>query len=432
MLPELKYQSGLGNHVESEAVPGSLPQGQNSPQMAPHGLYAEQLSGTSFCAPRSENLRTWQYRILPSVRHQEFRAHTLPGFETAHRAPAVAVPQQLRWNPLSTDGAKLSFLESLMPWLTTDSAGRGFGAEVYLYRFGRNEPTQFFYSADGDFLFVPWQGSHRIETELGSVAILPGEIALVPRGIKFRVTAIDGICSGYICENLGSFFRLPTLGVIGANGLAAARDFLIPQAQFEDLQGKFSVIAKVANRLWMLEQDHSPLCVVAWHGNYYPFKYDLSRFNTIGTVSFDHPDPSIFTVLTSPSSTPGTANLDFVIFPPRWMVAEHTFRPPYYHRNCMSEYMGLIQGTYDAKPSGFQPGGGSLHNSMSAHGPDAGAFGAASSERLEPKKLEQTMAFMFETNQVFRVYPSALQHPTLDRDYSNCWATLPRKFPAIN
>jgi homogentisate 1,2-dioxygenase len=233
---------------------------------------------------------------------------------------------------------------------------------------------------------------------------------------------------GYICENRGSLLRLPDLGLIGSNGLANSRDFLTPVAAFEDGDGDFEMIAKFGGKLFRAPIDHSPLDVVAWHGNYAPYKYDLRRFNAINSVSFDHPDPSIFTVLTSPSDTPGTANIDFVIFPPRWMIAEHTFRPPYFHRNIMNEYMGLIFGVYDAKAEGFTPGGASLHNCMSGHGPDAATFEQASSATLEPRYLGDTLAFMFETRLPLHPTQTALAAPQLQRDYWKCWQGLKKNF----
>ncbi|HSP33744.1 MAG TPA: homogentisate 1,2-dioxygenase domain-containing protein, partial [Thermoanaerobaculia bacterium] len=265
-------------------------------------------------------------------------------------------------------------------------------------------------------------------TEFGVLDVERAEICVIPRGVKFRVELPDGTARGYVCENYCAFLRLPELGPIGANGLAAARHFLSPVAAFEERDGDCEVIAKFGGNLWSAKMDHSPLDVVAWHGNYAPYKYDLRLFNTINTVSFDHPDPSIFTVLTSPSEVAGTANLDFVIFPPRWMVGEHTFRPPYFHRNFMNEYMGLVFGVYDAKAEGFEAGGGSLHNCMSAHGPDAETFEAASSAKLEPQQIRDTLAFMFETRFVLRPTAHAMNAPQLQRDYIECWQDLKKNF----
>jgi homogentisate 1,2-dioxygenase len=278
-----------------------------------------------------------------------------------------------------------------------------------------------FYDADGELLLVPQDGRLSIFTEMGVLGLSPGEMGVIPRGVKFRVELLDGTARGYVCENYGALFRLPELGPIGANGLANVRDFLTPVAAFEDVDEPTEVIQKFQGALWSTTLDHSPLDVVAWHGDLAPYKYYLSLFNTINTVSFDHPDPSIFTVLTSPSDTPGTANADFVIFPPRWMVAEHTFRPPWFHRNVMSEFMGLVHGAYDAKAGGFAPGGMSLHNGMSAHGPDVASHAAASAAELKPLKIENTMAFMFESRFVFRPTAWAMQSPALQGDYDACW-----------
>ena len=226
--------------------------------------------------------------------------------------------------------------------------------------------------------------------------------------------------------NYGAPLRLPELGPIGANGLANPRDFLAPVAAFEDDEAPHEIVAKAGGHLWSARVGHSPLDVVAWHGNVHPYKYDLARFNVINTVSYDHPDPSIFTVLTSPSDTPGVANCDFVIFPPRWMVAEGTFRPPWFHRNVMSELMGLVHGLYDAKATGFVPGGVSLHNCMSAHGPDRATWEKATAAPLAPQKIDDTLAFMFETRWVIAPTRAAMESPTLQKDYDGCWADFPK------
>ena len=299
---------------------------------------------------------------------------------------------------------------------------------AHVYRATRGMEQRIFYDADGELLIVPQQGSLTLHTEMGVLNVVPGEIALLPRGIRFRVTLPDGTARGYVCENYGMPFRLPELGPLGANGLAAARDFLAPVAAFEDREGEFELVCKFGGRFWSMALGHSPLDVVAWHGNYTPCKYDLARFNTIGTVSFDHPDPSIFTVLTAPSDTSGWANCDFVIFPPRWMVAEDTFRPPWFHRNVASEFMGLVHGAYDAKAEGFLPGGMSLHNAMTGHGPDAGTFANASTAELAPHKIENTLAFMFESRWAFAPTRFALECPERQRDYTDCWKGFRKNF----
>jgi homogentisate 1,2-dioxygenase len=427
--------SGFGNHFSSEASPGSLPHDQNSPQKAPKGLYAEQLSGTAFTAPRATNMYSWLYRMRPSVMHGSFKplkeltAQVFP-------QPRHLNPNQMRWNPLPSAGANTDFLAGLRTVCGNGSALESRGLHVHLYNFNSSNPKRFLMNADGDFLFVPQTGTLKLKTEFGSLDVAPMEIAVIPRGMKFQVDG-GGECSGYVGENFGAPFKLPELGPIGANGLAHRRHFLTPAAAFEDCEGAFELIGKFSGELWAAELKHSPFDVVAWHGNYVPYKYDLRLFNTINTVSFDHPDPSIFTVLTSASETAGVANVDFVIFPPRWMVAEHTFRPPYFHRNCMSEYMGLIVGEYDAKKGGqggFIPGGGSLHGFYSAHGPDAATYEAAAKADLTPKKIENTMAFMFESRTPYLLTDFAMKSSNegglLQTDYQTVWQGFAKNFKA--
>lgn len=425
---EKHYLSGFGNHFSSEARPEALPLDQNSPQVAPKGLYAEQLSGSAFTAPRAHNLATWLYRIRPSVMHTPFVLMTELTAKTFFQ-PKHLNPNQMRWNPLPKLTATQDFIESVRTVCGVGSAIEQRGLHIHLYSFNKAMGSRYFMNADGDFLFVLQSGCLQVKTEMGTIEAEPGEIVIVPRGIKFQVNPLSDVCRGYVGENFGAPFRLPDLGPIGANGLAHPRHFMTPQAAFEETEGTMELIGKFSGQLWRAEMNHSPLDVVAWHGNYVPYKYDLRKFNTINTVSFDHPDPSIFTVLTSPSDTQGTANVDFVIFPPRWMVAEHTFRPPYFHRNCMSEYMGLIHGVYDAKTSGgFVPGGGSLHNFYSAHGPDSETFEKASAVALSPHKLDNTLAFMFESRAPFMLTDFALQKDFLQEDYQDCWQSFKKLF----
>jgi homogentisate 1,2-dioxygenase len=427
MTQSIEYLHGFGNHFQSETIKGTLIPGRNSPQVVPHGLYAEQLSGSAFTVPRFNNLHCWLYRIKPSVLHNEFQILPQEYFASPpFHSPTP--PTQMRWNPLPFPTRPKDFIQSLITLAGNGSIELFTGAAIHLYAATTSMKDTFFYNADGDFLIVPQEGRLHIKTELGLLQLKPSEIAVIPRGIKFQVELPDGRARGYICENFGLPFRLPELGVIGANGLANPRDFQVPVAVFEDLSGDFKLIAKFQGQLWVTDIDHSPLNVVAWHGNYVPYKYDLTQFNTINTVSFDHPDPSIFTVLSSPSALQGIANVDFVIFPPRWMVANDTFRPPYYHRNIMSEYMGLIYGIYDAKETGFIPGGGSLHNCMSAHGPDADAFQKATMTTLEPEYYKDTLAFMFESQQVWRLTPYALTADICQKNYLSCWKGLKNHF----
>jgi homogentisate 1,2-dioxygenase len=370
----LDYMPGFGNEHVTEAVPGVLPQGRNSPQKPPRGLYTEQISGTAFTAPRAENRRTWLYRIRPSAMHGKLRRIDDGLLRSAPFTEAEPTPNRLRWNPFPLPEAKRDFVEGLATMGGNGDAGARVGVAIHFYGATRSMAGRAFYDADGELLLVPQEGRLLLRTELGVIEAAPGEIALVPRGVKLAVDLPDGAARGYVLENYGSPFRLPELGPIGANGLANPRDFLYPVAAFERRAAPTEMVVKFGGHLWATELPHSPLDVVAWHGNHAPCKYALATFNVIGSVSFDHPDPSIFTVLTSPSESAGTANCDFVVFPPRWLVAEGTFRPPWFHRNVMSEFMGLVHGTYDAKAEGFLPGGASLHNAMSAHGPDAATF----------------------------------------------------------
>jgi homogentisate 1,2-dioxygenase len=427
-MSEMIYQSGFGNEFATEAIAGALPPGQNSPQRAPLGLYAEQFSGTAFTAPRGENRRSWLYRIRPSVVHKPFRLIPNRNLRSGPFDETLPTPNQLRWDPLPFPAGATDFVDGLVTVAGNGSPDAQSGAGIHIYAATASMHDRFFYNADGEMLVVPQEGRLHLYTEMGMLEAAPGEMCILPRGLKFCVELPDGRARGYVCENYGALFRLPELGPIGANGLANPRDFLTPVAAFGDRDGAFELVAKFQGKLWAAEIGHSPLDVVAWHGNYAPYKYDLARFNTINTVSFDHPDPSIFTVLTSPSNTPGTANVDFVIFPPRWMVAEHTFRPPWFHRNVMSEFMGLVHGQYDAKPSGFIPGGASLHNCMSAHGPDAEAFENASNADLTPQRYDDTLAFMFETRMVIRPTRYAIETPALQRDYFECWQGLKKNF----
>ena len=418
------YQSGFGNEFASEAIDGALPEGRNSPQRAPLGLYAEQVSGTAFTAPRHANRRSWLYRIRPAAMHGPFLPFAQPRFHNDFGSDPVT-PDQLRWNPLPPPDAATDFLDGLFTMAGNGSPAAQAGIGVHVYAANRDMRGRYFYSADGELLIVPQAGRLRLCTELGVLEIAPQEIALIPRGLRFRVELPDGSARGYVCENFGAHLRLPDLGPIGSNGLANPRDFLTPNAAFEDVEGKFELIAKFQGHLWRADIGHSPLDVVGWHGNHVPCKYDLRRFNTIGSISYDHPDPSIFLVLTSPSDTPGVGNLDFVIFPPRWLVAQDTFRPPWFHRNIASEFMGLVHGAYDAKAEGFAPGGCSLHNCMTGHGPDAATFDKASGADLShPDVIRDTMAFMFEARQVIRPTAQALAATHRQHDYQQCWAGL--------
>ncbi len=420
----LDYLTGFGNQFSSEALPGALPVGQNSPQKHALGLYAELLSGTAFTVPRAEARRTWLYRVKPSAGHPRYQRldRQIAGGEMG-----PITPNRLRWNAFDLPTQPTDFIDGLHIMASTASAEQVEGVSIYNYVANASMQRAFF-NADGEWLIVPQLGRLRIVTELGLLDVEPQEIVVVPRGMKFRVVLLDDCARGYVCENHGSALRLPDLGPIGSNGLANSRDFQAPVAWFEDRDEPTLLVQKFLGELWETQLDHSPFDVVGWHGNNVSYKYDLRRFNTIGTVSFDHPDPSIFTVLTAPGAVHGQANIDFVIFPPRWMVAENTFRPPWFHRNLMNEFMGLIDGAYDAKAEGFMPGGASLHNCMSAHGPDNATAEKAVATALQPHKIENTMAFMFETGKVLRPSQFALECPQLQPDYDACWTGMAKTF----
>jgi homogentisate 1,2-dioxygenase len=423
MTDALRYMTGFGGHFESEAVAGALPQGRNSPQRPAFGLYAEQLSGSSFTSLRHENRRSWLYRMRPTADHRPFVPYEGAPLFAARAADNPLAPNRLRWNPPKDLPDGRDFVDGMVTMLANRSPEDLEGVAVHLYRASKSMENRVFVNADGEMLIIPQQGELRVATELGQMDVAPGSVCIVPRGIKFRVE-VDGESRGYVAENHGLPLRLPELGPIGSNGLANPRDFETPVAWFEDRDEATQVIQKSLGNLWTTTLDHSPLDVAAWHGNYAPCRYDLSRFNVIGTVSFDHPDPSIFTVLTSPSNVPGRANADFVIFPPRWMVGEDTFRPPWFHRNIMSEAMGLISGAYDAKAEGFAPGGLSLHNMMSGHGPDVDSWRKASEADLKPVKIEGTMAFMVETCWPYR--PTAWALERAQSDYDEAWTGFPK------
>jgi len=424
----LHYLHGFGNEHESEALPGALPIGRFSPQRVAHGLYAEQFNSTAFTAPRAHNRRSWFYRIRPSAVQGDYQPWQQDRVRTAPIKEVPTPPNMLRWDPLPLPAAPTDFIEGLVTIAANGDAMAQAGMGIHLYAANRSMRQRYFYCADGELLFIPQLGEVLLRTECGVLELRVGEIAVIPRGMKFAVDLLTDTARGYLAENYGASLTLPERGPVGANGYANDRDFQYPQAAFEDLEGDFELLCKFAGHFYRAPIDHSPLDVVAWTGNSAPYKYELARFNVMGTVSYDHPDPSIYTVLSSPSDTPGVAGIDFVIFPPRWMVAEDTFRPPWYHRNVMSEFMGLIEGKYDAKEQGFVPGGSSLHNCMSPHGPEAAAFEKASSAELKPDRYRDTMAFMLESRYVIQPTQWALETELRQRDYIRCWDGIKKNF----
>jgi homogentisate 1,2-dioxygenase len=421
------YMVGFGNSFATEALEAALPRGQNSPQRCPYGLYAEQLSGSGFTAPRASNRRSWLYRIMPSARQRPFHAVDSGAWDSTFTLRQTP-PDPMRWDPLPIPTSPTDFSQGLVTMARTGDCHAQSGCAIHVFAVNRSMSDRVLYDADGELLIVLQQGRLRFFTELGLIEAEPNEIVVVPRGIRFRVELCDGVAHGYVCENFGSSFRLPDLGPIGSNGLANPRDFLTPVARYEERPGPCELVARFQGRLWASQLDHWPLDVVAWHGNYAPYKYDLRCFNAIGSISFDHPDPSILLVLQAADS-PTEASIDFVVFPPRILAMEHTFRPPWFHRNVASEFMGLICGLYDAKADGFVPGGCSLHNCMSGHGPDAKTFERASSaDTSVPDRIRDTMAFMFETRTPLAASAFALAAAHRQSDYADCWRDLPRLF----
>ena len=423
------YMPGFGNDFETEALTGALPNGQNSPQKCPYGLYAEQLSGTPFTAPRGKNERSWCYRIRPSVKHiNRFEKVDMPFWKSAPNIlDEIISLGQYRWNPIPSN-IDTNFITGMRTMTTAGDVNTQVGMAAHIYVATNSMDNKYFYSADSELLIVPQEGQLRFFTEMGIIDLEPQEIAIIPRGLLFKVDIINGPARGFVCENYGAKFDLPNRGPIGANCLANPRDFKTPKAAFEDNSITSTVTIKWCGQFHITEIDHSPLDIVAWHGNYAPCKYDLRTFSPVGALLFDHPDPSIFTVLTAPSGVEGTANIDFVLFRDRWSVAENTFRPPWYHKNIMSELMGNIHGVYDAKPEGFAPGGMSLHNMMLPHGPDMDAFEKATNSKLGPQKMENTMSFMFETRFPQHLTSYAAKDAPLQDDYIECWSSLKKNF----
>ncbi|MCH9705703.1 MAG: homogentisate 1,2-dioxygenase [Proteobacteria bacterium] len=431
MHSKYQYMTGFGNSFETEAIPNTLPQGQNSPQQCHHGLYAEQLSGSAFTMPQHANERSWLYRIRPSVQHVgDFKPEPQADIRTAPCREPHALPiGAQRWDACPLPQQATSFVEGIHTMTTAGDSDTHSGMATHIYACNQSMENDYFFNRDGELLIVPELNGIIIHTEFGIIEATPGDIIVIPRGVIFKVRLSTDSARGYICENYGARFVLPDRGPIGANCLANPRDFKYPVAAFEDKECPCRLLVKWGGDLWSCEINHSPLDVVGWHGNYAPYKYDLRTFSPVGAIAFDHPDPSIFTVLTSQSEIPGTGNIDFVIFPERWAVAENTFRPPWYHRNIMSEFMGLIYGAYDAKETGFTPGGMSLHNSMLPHGPDSDAYEKASQADLKPVKLTNTMAFMFESYLLQRITRYAAELPSRQANYTDCWQPLRKYFP---
>eukprot|EP00516_Mucochytrium_quahogii_P011981 CAMPEP_0203798762 /NCGR_PEP_ID=MMETSP0100_2-20121128/9493_1 /ASSEMBLY_ACC=CAM_ASM_000210 /TAXON_ID=96639 /ORGANISM=" , Strain NY0313808BC1" /LENGTH=464 /DNA_ID=CAMNT_0050704473 /DNA_START=246 /DNA_END=1637 /DNA_ORIENTATION=+ len=434
----LKYLTGFGNHFSSEALDGALPKGQNNPQKCPYGLYAEQLSGTAFTVARHGNKRSWLYRIHPSVQHSHMDNSAIGGLGRAkdEKERVFKVdPNQMRWQPEDipkVSDKKVDFVEGITPVGQSGDPKSKSGLAVYTYCVNQSMGKRSLTDSDGDLLIVPQTGVLRVQTEFGIMRVEPNEICVVQRGMRFTVDVESESNRGYILEVFQGHFVLPDLGPIGSNGLANPQDFETPVAHFEDKKEEWMCYVKYGGDMFEMSQHFSPYNVVAYHGNYVPYKYDLRKFCCMNSVTYDHPDPSIYTVLTCPSAVPGVAVADFVIFPPRWMAMEHTFRPPWFHRNTMTEYMGMIWGQYDAKKGGFVAGGSSLHSCMIPHGPDASTFTAASDpskvDTTKPEFFDKGLAFMFETTYMLGVSDKALNSKHREYTYQECWKDMPETF----
>lgn len=433
----IEYIPGFNGYHQSEAEHGALPKYQNSPQKPPMGLYAEQINGSAFTTAREQTKLTWCYRTRPSAAHEPFVEYNHPSWLSPPFNTISQAPNQYRWSPDKPSSLSTNFIDSIktLAGYGSPQSLQGASTSTFIATKSMSDDNTYFSNNDGELLIVLQEGDILVTTELGLLQATTdnnnSDIIVIPRGIRFKVDLISTQARGYICENFGQPLQLPELGPIGANGLAHSRHFLYPKAYYEHNKisnSTYKWLCKYQGKLWQTKLDYSPCNVVAWHGNFAPYKYNLNLFNTINTVSYDHPDPSIFTVLTSPSGLPGVANIDFVIFPPRWMVAEKTFRPPYFHKNIMSEFMGLIRGIYDAKQDGFLPGGASLHNRMCGHGPDYDTVIAAEEANLAPQKYKDTLAFMFESNMAWDVTEYALNTELLQKDYYKCWQKIPARF----
>ncbi len=427
-MAELHYLTGFGNEHATEAEPGVLPIGQNSPQQVTGGYFTEQLTGTAFTAPRHEHRRSWLYRRRPSVRHlNDPRPIDRGGWRSGPDDAGPLPPRQLRWSPLpgAADGAPTDFVDGVSTAATNGDVAMQSGGALHHFAANRSMGDRVFVNTDGELVFLPYAGTVVLRTEMGRLEVPVGHMAVVPRGVKFSVDvgAGDGEIRGYLCENYGAAFDLPAPGPVGVGALALTRDFEYPTAAFDPDDRPHTVVAKIDGWLYEQELPHSPLDVVAWHGNLAPYRYELRRYCAIGPVVFDHPDPSIWTLMTSASERPGTANMDLILFREQWRVAEHTFRPPWYHSNVMSELMGLIEGVYDARKGGFSPGGLSLHNSFMPHGPDATTYQTASTVDLEPVMSPPALAVMWESRYRWRPTAWALGLAALQGDYgTTAWA----------
>jgi homogentisate 1,2-dioxygenase len=424
--------AGFCNFHESETLPGALPVDQNSPRSSPYGLYAEQLNATGFVAPREANRRSWMYRIRPS-------AEQGPLAPLAHerlRGDFSGEPVEANlagWGPLPFPASPTDFVDGLATLGGAGSPSSRRGYAVHLYAANRGMEDRCFSDADGDLLLLPEEGSLTLLTELGVLQVHPGQLALVPRGVRFSVLLGGSRARGYVGESFGRPFSLPERGPVGANGLADARHFRGPVARHEErLCPGYRVTVKLGGALFEATQDHSPFDVVAWHGNHFPTVYDLAAFSPAGNARVDHIDPSIHTVLTSPLDEAGANGLDLVVFTPRWDATEHTFRPPYFHRNVATELNGIIREVASAG-SPFARGCCFLTPSFTPHG--VLATGVERTLALDDERADQarrsadsSLWFQFESTLPFSPTAWARTAPNRVDDWPLVWGAYRRHF----
>ncbi|RSL87550.1 hypothetical protein CDV31_016235 [Fusarium ambrosium] len=405
------YLNGLGNLHQSEAFPDAVPLVNSYPQHAKYGLRSEKVSGTSFTAtPRSQNLWSFLYRARPSYNHGTFELWN-QHLETANPSrPKHLTPNSYVWPTFNVTKGDWTAQHLLGGnGSPTDKTG----VAIWLFHVNKDMPPQtVFSSQDGEALIVPQTGALDIQTEYGKLLVRQQEIAVIPRGIKYRVTLPEGKeARGYVLELYQGHFRLPELGIIGSIGLANPRDFQVPTASFDgkiesqgdtqvavanDGRGEWTIISRLDTKLWFATQDSTPFDVAGWQGTLYPYKYDVRRFNYIGNLNYDHADPSVFVVLTSQSygKEPGTAVVDFAAVGEHWHPAQHTLRVPWYHRNTASEFVFPIIAEQDPKSrlntsDTFGPWGAWLNANMVTHGSNEQEYAEwQAKDTLTPMKLQ--------------------------------------------
>lgn len=415
---------GFGGHHRGEALAGAVPGRQNTPRHAPYGLHSEQVSGTGFVAPRRENLRSWLYRIRPSAQHTRFSPVDHP--RVSHDFEIQSSPNLSAWSQIVDDSeGPQDFVAGLT---TLGGAGnpalrRGFA--LHGYRATADMEDHAFTNADGDLLVLPQQGRLIALTEFGALEVEPGEVLLLPRGLRVSILVPDGEAQGYAAEIFAGHFQLPERGPIGANGLVDERHFRGPTPYYEDrLAPGFRMTHKFGGALSEATQDHSPFDVVGWHGAYLPLAYRFSAFSPVSNTAFDHTDPSAFTVLSAALDEEGANALDLVVFPARWDPTEHTFKPPYFHRNVTTEINGIIEDPSLNAP--FTTGMVFVTPSMTPHGVRAGAverFLAKSDEAADrpTKSSSKSLWFQFETALHFHRTEWAKRTDLAKEDWPDVW-----------